>query len=202
MPVLQANNPSKKRFFSVNDLDTSLTYSYEDYETWVYDGRVALINGKVFQLTPPSRHYQQLSDRISSLLFNYLKDYLCKVCTAPFDVRISKPGSSDKDICTVLQPDICVICDPAKMDKWGCVGAPDIVVEIQLPEDNRTELLYHVYEEFGVKEYWVINPSEKTFRKHILDQSGKYQSSRLFTLNEKIEVLPDFILDIGEIFGS
>jgi Uma2 family endonuclease len=104
----------------------------------------------------------------------------------------------------VLQPDICVICDPvSKLDNRGCIGAPDIVVEILSPGNNKMELLnkYNVYQEFGVKEYWVVSPAEKTLFKYTLDKSG-YQPSKLFTLSEKVQsaVLPGFELDLDEVF--
>lgn len=124
--------------------------------------------------------------------------------TAPFDVRFPKESQADKDIYTVLQPDICVICDPEKIDGRGCIGAPDIVEEILSPGNNKTELLhkYKVYEEFGVKEYWVLSPSEKTFLKYTLDEQGRYQPSKLFTLSEEVSssVLPRFVLNLDEVF--
>ena len=128
----------------------------------------------------------------------------CEVYTAPFDVRFYRESKADKDIYTVLQPDLCVICDSQKLDERGCIGAPDLVVEILSPGNNTKELLnkYTIYEEFGVKEYWIVSPEEKTLFKYTLDQQGKYQPSKLFTLSEKVysEVLPEFELDLDEVF--
>ncbi|WP_423148887.1 Uma2 family endonuclease [Rubrolithibacter danxiaensis] len=196
---------NKKEVLSFNDLDESLTYSYANYLTWLFDERVELIKGKIFKMSPePSRLHQQVSIYISSSLFNYLGNKPCKVYTAPFDVRFPKESKDDKDIYTVLQPDICVICNPAKLDERGCIGAPDIVVEILSPGNNKKELLYkyQVYEEFGVKEYWVVSPADKTFLKYTLDQNGRFNPSRLFTLSEKVssEVLPGFELNLDEVF--
>ena len=193
------------RVFSLEDIDPTLTYIYAHYLTWLFDERVELIKGQVFKMSPaPSPYHQQISVRIASELFVFLKNRKCQVYTAPFDVRFPKESTEDKDIYTVLQPDICVICDLAKLDTRGCIGAPDIVVEILSPGNNKTELLnkYNVYEEFGVKEYWVISPAEKTFLKYALDAKGKYQPSKLFTLSEKVEseVLPGFVLDLDEVF--
>lgn len=190
---------------SFNDLDESLTYSYANYLTWVFDDRVELIKGKIFKMSPaPSPLHQQVSVRISYCLYHYLKNKPCNVYHAPFDVRFPKDSVADKDIYTVLQPDICVICDPSKIDARGCIGPPDIVVEILSPGNNKKELLnkYSVYEEFGVKEYWVISPADKTFLKYTLDQRGKYIPSRLFTLSEKVDsgILPGFELDLDEVF--
>ncbi|MHB1179763.1 MAG: Uma2 family endonuclease [Daejeonella sp.] len=194
-----------KKVFLLEEIDLSLTYSYANYLTWLFDDRVELIKGKVFKMSPaPSPLHQEISANISSALHNYLKDKSCKIYYAPFDVRFPKESKADKDIYTVLQPDICVICDSAKIDGRGCIGAPDIVIEILSPGNNRTELLnkYRVYEEFGVKEYWVVSPVEKTFLKYTLDEHDKYYPSRLFTLSEKVysEVLPGFELNLDEVF--
>jgi Uma2 family endonuclease len=189
---------------SLDDIDESLTYSYANYLSWLFVDRVELIRGKIFKMTAPSRFHQEVSIRVSSSLFNFLKGKQCQVYAAPFDVRFYKGSSNDKDIYTVLQPDICVVCDKSKLDERGCIGAPDIVVEILSPGNNKKELLnkYKVYEEFRVNEYWVISPGEKTFLKYMLDGNGRYQPSRLFTLSETITstVLPGFKLNLDDVF--
>lgn len=195
----------KSKILNLEDIDFSLTYSYANYLTWLFDDRVELIKGKVFKMSPaPSPLHQEVSASISYNLYHYLKNKPFKVYYAPFDVRFPKESLADKDIYTVLQPDICVICDTSKIDDRGCIGAPDIVIEILSPGNNKTELLnkYRVYEEFGVKEYWVVSSIEKTFLKYMLDSNGKYQPSRLFTLSEKVYsgILPGFELDLDEVF--
>lgn len=194
-----------EKVLSLEDIDFSLTYSYANYLTWLFDDRVELIKGKIFKMSPaPSPLHQEVSGGIFYSLYHYLRNKPCKVYSAPFDVRFPKESLADKDIYTVLQPDICVICDPAKIDGRGCIGAPDIVIEILSPGNNKTELLnkYRVYEEFGVREYWVVSPMEKTFLKYTLDLNGQYQPSRLFTLSEKVysDILPCFELDLDEVF--
>lgn len=107
-------------------------------------------------------------------------------------------------VTTVVQPDICVICDPEKLDDHGCIGAPDIVVEILSSGNNSKELKnkYEVYEENGVLEYWIIHPDEKTFMAYILDANGKYHPTALKTIGDEIstQVLPGFILNLQNAF--
>ncbi|MEJ7692028.1 Uma2 family endonuclease [Daejeonella sp.] len=194
----------KNKVVSLEDIDLSLTYSYASYLNWLFDDRVELILGKIYKMGAPSRPHQKISGKISYFLFHYLRNKTCEVYTAPFDVRFHTGSKADNDIYTVLQPDLCVVCDLAKLDDRGCIGSPDIVVEILSPGNNKKELFnkYQVYEEFGVKEYWVVSPSEKTFLKYTLNAEGKYQASKLFTLGERVnsDVLSGFELDLDEVF--
>ncbi|WP_316805495.1 Uma2 family endonuclease [Pedobacter nototheniae] len=188
------------------DIDASLTYSYGDYLKWLFDDRVELIKGKVFKMSPaPSRAHQEISGNIFIKIRNFLENHSCKVYNAPFDVRFSKESIADAAIYTVLQPDICVICDKSKLDERGCVGAPDLIVEILSPGNNKKELLYKykIYEEFGVKEYWVVSQSDLTILIYTL-KAGKFYPSKIFTLSEKItsSVLPGFEVLLDDIFAD
>ena len=97
-----------------------------------------------------------------------------------------------------MQPDICVVCNPEKLDELGCIGAPDLIVEILSPGNNRKELQfkYDIYEKSGVKEYWIIHPEEGTLLIHILE-NGNYTPSRLFTLGNVITSKSHFRLQPG-----
>lgn len=189
------------------DLDFSKSYTYADYLQWTLDERLELLKGKLFKMSPaPSRLHQKLSLAVARELSNYLKGNPCEVYTAPFDVRLPRKSKNDKDILTVVQPDICVICDPSKLDDRGCIGAPDIVVEILSPGNNQKELKnkYEIYEESGVKEYWIISPQNETFFQYTLAEDGKFQASHLMTVGDQVTtpVLPGFTLDLTELFET
>jgi Uma2 family endonuclease len=188
----------------LSDLDISKTYSYADYLKWTFDERLELIKGKVFKMSPaPGSLHQRISQRINFKLSLYLMGKPCEIFVAPFDVRLPRKSKNDRDILTVVQPDICVICDVNKVDEKGCLGAPDLVVEILSPGNNKKELKnkYEVYEEAGVLEYWIIHPTEKTFFKYILT-NGHFQSSRMLTIGDEVTtaVLPGFVLSLDELF--
>ena len=188
----------------LSDLDLDKTYSYADYLKWVFDERVELIKGKIFKMTPaPTSRHQIISWQVQGALYTYLKGKKCRAFNAPFDVRLQRK-SNEKEIFTVVQPDICIICDPSKIDEKGCLGAPDIVVEILSRGNNKKEIKnkYEVYEEAGVTEYWIIHPEEKTFLKYTLDNAGKYQPSHLLTLGDDVitPVLPGFVLSLEDMF--
>ena len=70
----------------------------------------------------------------------------------------------------MVQPDICVICDPEKIEEKGCLGAPDWIIEILSKHTSTKDLTkkFEVYEECGVKEYWVVHPLDETVLVYIL----------------------------------
>jgi Uma2 family endonuclease len=107
-------------------------YSYADYLTWQFEEVVELIKGKIFKkaAAAPRRLHQKVSGELFLRLGNYLKGQKCQVYAAPFDVRFPKGSKEDNKIHDVVQPDICVICDPEKLDDRGCIGTPDLIVEI------------------------------------------------------------------------
>lgn len=188
-----------------SDLDLNRSYTYADYLTWKFKERIELIKGRIFKMSPAPRvNHQRVSRYISAVLFNFLEGRQCEVFTAPFDVRLTRKTVEDEAVLTVVQPDICVICDVDKLDDRGCLGAPDIVVEILSPGNNQKELKnkYDVYEENGVREYWIIHPDEKTFMAYTLDEQGKYQPSALKTIGDDIvtPILPGFSLDLEKTF--
>ncbi|MEH3115643.1 Uma2 family endonuclease [Pedobacter terrae] len=190
---------------TLNEIDFSAVYSYADYMRFEFEERLEIIKGYIFRMSPaPSRVHQKISGRIYVPIYNALNGHQCEVYSAPFDVRLAKKAQDDREVFTVVQPDIVVICDPAKLDKRGCIGAPDIVVEILSPGNNKKELInkYEVYEEAGVKEYWIVSPSHKTFFRYILDENGKFQPTKMLTEGEEVttSIMPGFKLILDEVF--
>lgn len=181
-------------------------YTYADYLTWQIDEMVELIKGRVFrQAAAPRVNHQRVAGKVLTELSNFLRGKKCEAFIAPFDVRLPVKSKKNEDIDTVVQPDICVICDPEKIDEFGCVGAPDVVVEILSPGNNKKELQnkYEVYEESGVKEYWVIHPNEYTLLIYTLSE-GKYFASRLYTVGDRVssEAIEGFKLNLEEVFQN
>ena len=186
------------------DLDLNKIYSYADYFKWQFEDRVELIKGKIFKMRPaPNFDHQELVGEIMYLFKKFLRKKPCKAFIAPFDVRLPIKSKEDKDIYTVLQPDVCVVCDTSKYDKRGCVGAPDIVVEILSPSNNEKELKnkFDIYEESGVLEYWIVSPQDRTFLVNRL-VDGHYVTSRPMVSGDVVTtaVLPGFEMDLKELF--
>lgn len=155
-------------------LDYGKVYTYADYMQWRFKERIEIIKGKVFKMSPaPARSHQTTSREIGRIFVNFFHKKKCKVYIAPFDVRLvdkKKNSTKDEDITTVFQPDLCVVCDESKLDKRGCIGAPDFIIEILSPGNSKKELKnkYELFEENGVKEYWLVDYVEKVIYRYIL----------------------------------
>ncbi len=191
-----------KPITDINQLDLTKSYTYADYLTWQFQERVELIMGKIFKMFPaPTSRHQYVTMAISSGIYQFLKGKPCKVFPAPFDVTLpDATGVRD----TVLQPDITVVCDPSKITEQGCHGTPDLVVEVISRSSVKKDLheKYSVYEKAGVKEYWIVNPHDRSLIIFILDDKGFYQPSKPLTQGDKAHciVLPGFELDLDELF--
>jgi Uma2 family endonuclease len=188
------------------DLDINGVYSYADYLKWHFEERVELIKGKIFQMSPaPNSNHQVISGRLFTEMMIFLKGKECHVFSAPFDVRLAKKTTDDKQVFNVVQPDICVICDRSKIDTKGCIGAPDIVVEIMSPANNKKELKnkYEIYEQSGVKEYWIVSPQDYTVLIYTL-RDGAFVPSRLMVEGDIVssEVLLGLNIDLSELFQA
>lgn len=181
------------------------TYTYGDYITWPEDKRIELIDGQAYMMAPPSRIHQKVLGGIFYQFFNYLQNKSCEVYTAPFGVRLpSSNEENDKDIKTVVEPDIVVICDKSKLDDEGCKGAPDLIVEIVSPSTARKDKLekFNLYEKFGVKEYWLVEPESKIVSVFTLQDNRRYGRPEIYTDEDKIKVsiFNDLIIDLKAVF--
>lgn len=157
----------------INELDFDKTYSYADYLTWRFQERLEIFKGRLFKMSPaPSTSHQKVSMKLTKFILQKFSNHPCNLFAAPFDVRLldKKKSTNDSEIFTVVQPDLCIICDENKLDHRGAFGAPDLVIEILSPGNSKKELKYKfdLYEEAGVLEYWIVNPEDKTFLIYVL----------------------------------
>jgi Uma2 family endonuclease len=126
-------------------------------------------------VSSPTRRHQDLVIEIGAQVHGQLRGGLCKVYVAPFDVRLPEADEADEEIINVVQPDLSVISDPAKLDDAGCRGAPDWVVEVLstgTAAKDQTDKL-RLYERHGVREYWLVHPIDRVPTVYRL-QDGAY----------------------------
>ncbi len=188
-------------------LDPNGIYSYADYLTWTFEQALEVIKGKILPMATPSRTHQRLSWKLTVAFDNHFRNHRCEAYAAPFDVRLynrKKSLKADKDIYTVVQPDLCVICDLDKLDERGCLGAPDLIVEILSPGNSAREMKIKkdLYAESGVREYWVVDPAHETITRFNLEDDSTYGRPLIFVSDDPMPsvIFADFILPLGELF--
>lgn len=184
----------------ISQLDLNKKYTYQDYLSWKFKERVELISGFIRKMSPaPSRKHQEISRNLIHFFDLFLWGKDCKLYHAPFDVRLSK-----EDQFTVVQPDLCVICDAEKLDDQGCLGAPDIIVEILSPGNSKSEQKdkFELYEKNLVPEYWLVQSSLDSIIVYHLNDHNEYIGSRPYVIGDLIEskVLPGLKVPVLEIF--
>ncbi len=128
---------------------------------------------------------------------------MCRVFPAPFDVRLTLEQNG-KEITTVVQPDLTIVCDENKLDQRGCLGSPDMVVEILSPGNSKKEMKqkYEVYEEARVKEYWLIQPMDKILLRYVLNDEEKYIGLPPISEDDTVSptIFPDMNVVMMDVF--
>jgi Uma2 family endonuclease len=144
--------------------------------------RAELIDGQIYNMTPPSRTHQRLLNFINTEINLYIRKNAgtCEVYPAPFAVFLNDDDNN------YVEPDISVICDTSKLNDKGCHGAPDWIVEIVSPGSKRMDYLIKLfkYRSAGVKEYWIVD-SEKN---RITVYNFVYDTIDEYTFGEDIPV--------------
>lgn len=180
-------------------------YTYADYLKFDLDEMVEIIKGKIFRMSPaPGTLHQKISRNLCGIAYPYFKNKSCQLFNAPFDVILPKIGSDFMQSDKVVQPDFVVICNPDIIQERGCFGVPDWIIEILSPYTIKKDIQdkFDLYEEAGVREYWIIEPSNKTIEVFFL-QNEKYQRVRAYTLPDQVspQLFPDLTFDLNEVFS-
>ena len=134
-------------------------YTSEDYWNLPDGQRAELINGKLYDMAPPSRIHQELVSELTVAFSNYIKSEGgdCKVYPARFAVNLNEDDE------TYVEPDLSIICDKSKLSDRGCEGAPDFIIEVVSPSSRKMDYSTKnaLYSDAGVREYWIVDPLKK-----------------------------------------
>jgi len=183
-------------------------WTYADYLKWNDGQRWELIDGVAYCMSPaPGSAHQRVSRKLTRIIDTHLLGKNCELFAAPFDVRLSdQTTASDNYIENIVQPDLLVVCDKAKLDDRGCNGAPDLVIEILSPStavvDFKTK--FDLYQRFGVLEYWMIHPLEQTLLVYKRAADGLYGAAERYAGEDLVPVplLGDLMLNLKEVFAK
>ena len=193
--------------FGTLNLDESKRYTYADYLTWLDDKRRELINGFIHLMSAPNELHARISVNWGYWAGAFVRKLKgkCRIYHAPFDVRLPKNNETDDDkIYNVVQPDICVICDLYKIDEKGCIGAPDLIVEVLSPSTLKYDwnFKFNLYETAGVKEYWIVDPKARVVNVFLMQSDGKYDLGTVYECNQKapVHIFKGLEIDLNELF--
>lgn len=168
-------------------------YTYADYLTYPENERIEIIEGHIYAMSPsPSRIHQKIIMELSAEIRNYIKANKgpCEVYPAPFDVILKDDNEDITNSKTTVQPDISVICDKNKLTDNGCVGAPDLIIEVVSPYNTSNDYIRKLglYDHYKVREYWIVNPMKETILVYRLDDTGTYAAPEQSTFKDKVKV--------------
>ncbi len=190
----------------LSQLDLDGTYSYADYLKWQFEERVELLRGKIARMSPaPSIKHQEIASNLHYRFRINFENKDCRVYFSPIDVRLydrKKSLKASQEIYTVVQPDLCVICDSSKLDEQGCNGAPELVIEILSPGNSRREMKdkFDLYQEAGVQEYWLVQPQEEVVLVYTLNNQGQYMGLRPAVDAIVSPLFPDLEINLEDVF--
>ncbi len=182
-------------------------YTFADILAWEGNERVEIINGEIFLMASPFRVHQEINGELFRQLANFLEGKKCRVYAAPFAVRLfEKDGDNPEDVDTMVEPDITVVCDKDKLDKHGCKGAPDMVIEILSPSTRRHDRLVKLglYQQAGVREYWIVDPENKSVQVFLQDGSSFLKIHEDYGREDiaKVNVLDGCFIELSKVFSE
>lgn len=174
-------------------------FTYDNYCQWPDDERWELIDGIAYAMTAPQRLHQEIAFNLSGQLYVHFQGKTCKPYFSPFDVRLPKSNEADDQVDTVVQPDLLVVCDTSKLDDKGCRGAPDWIIEVLSPSTalKDMDIKRRLYEAHGVKEYWLIHPSERWIMVYLLNDQEQFGQSNMYSMEQALSpsLFPDLQID-------
>jgi Uma2 family endonuclease len=179
-------------------------YTYADYITWEFEEMVELIRGQIFRMSPaPGTSHQKVVGNLFKDIAVYLHKRKCQVFIAPYDVVLPVKNKKRETATTVVQPDICVICDLDIIEERGCFGVPDLIIEALSPHTSKKDLKnkYDVYEEAGVKEYWIVMPHDQLLEIFFLEE-GHYKRKGMYVFEDHVSptMFPDLEIQLADVF--
>ena len=154
-------------------------FTVTDYYNWPDDERIELIDGVIYDMTAPTFSHQTLAAEAYRQISNYIlnRGGGCRPFVSPVDVQL------DCDSRTMVQPDVVIICDPSKMRSNRVVfGAPDFALEVLSPSTSKKDLFLkrEKYRNAGVREFWIVDPSNEMVIVYLFDGGEKINIYPLF----------------------
>lgn len=180
MPLL------KEQLYTIDDI-----YALPDGE------RAELIDGRIYNMAPPSRTHQQIVGKLFNIISNYINSNngSCEPYISPFAVFLNEDDRN------YVEPDISVICAPGKLTEKGCNGAPDWVIEVVSPGSRQMDYYTKLfkYRTAGVREYWIVDPQKNRITVYNFETANTEDYT--FADSVKSGIYPDLSIDFINILS-
>jgi Uma2 family endonuclease len=159
------------------------------------------IDGIVYNQASPSTIHQRISVNFTAEFRNYFKNKQCELFHAPFDVQLK---NEKEEYDSKVIPDITLICDKSGLNDKNYIGVPTLIVEILSPSNQSHDLItkMNLYQRFGVKEYWIVNPKLNSIQIYGLNEDGSYEQVGVYKNNEVASsgIFSDLNVNLDDIF--
>ncbi len=173
----------------------------EDLDAMPDDGnRYEIIEGELFVSRAPNLKHQRVSMNLAAAFIAYLD-------RNPIGEILATPGVIFSNFNGVI-PDL-VFISHERRDEIASgdrvTGAPDLVIEIVSPgaENEKRDRVAkrQLYGKYGVKEYWVVDPYQRTIEIYLL-QGQHLTLQATYTDKDELvsSVLPGFGCKVDSIF--
>ncbi|MCT2536821.1 Uma2 family endonuclease [Aquibacillus koreensis] len=177
--------------------------TYEEFESERKntDERLEFIDGVIYMSPSPDIKHQEISSYLHAQLYNLLRGSKCKVFAAPTDVVFNNVNNDEKK---KVVPDLFVACNQDNFTENEYVGAPVFIIEILSPSSKSHDMItkLNLYMNFGVKEYWIVDPMESHIMVYFLDKDLEIQFN-LVNLGEDVisNLFKEFKINTSELFN-
>jgi Uma2 family endonuclease len=181
--------------------DTRLTY--DDLVRMPDDGlRHEIIDGVHYVTPSPNLSHQELVGRLHLSIGGFVEDRIDRgrAILAPFDVVFSFHDVVEPDLVFVAPDQLEILTDK------NVQGTPALVIEVLSPStrsrDRRIKL--RLYERFGVREYWLVDPDHRAVTVHRRTTGAMFAAPVALTAAAgdvlKTSLLPGWSLAMQRLF--
>ena len=180
--------------------DRTETYTYDDYLIWDGPERWELVDGIPYMMASPTPEHQQILGQLFLQIGRYSQANSCTAYIAPLDLTFEENMQTGQ----VVQPDLFVMCGAYGRDK-RIIGVPVLIIEVLSPSTATHDLIrkLNLYQKAGVKEYWVVDPEEKTINVYLHDGTLLRWTEEEHKPGDRLSpiMFPDLVIDVGVVFS-
>lgn len=181
------------------ELTDKTSYTRRDYAALPEGAPYQLIEGKLVMSPAPTVFHQLIIGNLHGPMRSFVTRHrLGMVILSPVDVYLNDTNAFQPDLVFVSNERMPIVGDRIE-------GAPDLIVEILSPSTAKYDLhaKKDTYARANVREYWVVNPLQKTVAVFVLE-AGSFRLQRQFAEQESATsvVLEGFTIPLDELFAT